>query len=133
MLNVTKTYATVWEPKINDYGIATANVSTSRSVKNKETKEISYYINSSWKTTFVGKAKEKFETLENKSRIVILSARVEYAKAKDKDGNNKLNAEGKSPYYLSLTIFDFELAENYKEEDKSADDFVTINEEGLPF
>ena len=77
--------------------------------------------------------KEKFETLENKSRIVILSARVEYAKAKDKDGNNKLNAEGKSPYYLSLTIFDFELAENYKEEDKSADDFATINEEGLPF
>ena len=57
----------------------------------------------------------------------------EYAKAKDKDGNNKLNAEGKSPYYLSLTIFDFELAENYKEEDKSADDFATINEEGLPF
>ena len=95
MLNVTKTYTTIWEPKINDYGIATANVSTSRSVKNKETKEISYYINSSWKTTFVGKAKEKFETLENKSRIVILSARVEYAKAKDKDGNNKLNAEGK--------------------------------------
>ena len=43
MLNVTKTYATVWEPKINDYGIATANVSTSRSVKNKETNETKQY------------------------------------------------------------------------------------------
>ena len=88
---------TVWQAKevktASGKNIVRCNLSTSK--KNGEN-----YTNSSWPTTFVGKAAEKFADLgvTDRDRIKVVSAEL----------SNVYYAEKKQAY-LGLTVYDFEL------------------------
>jgi len=93
MLNVTNTFATVWEPKVEEKFVQ-ANISTSR--KNQD----ETYTNMSWRARFVGKSFEKAQELTDKTRIKINSAICENNYDKD---NNRL--------WVTVVVFDFEVVE----------------------
>ena len=113
MINFNKAYATVFSPKKNDRGVALATLSTGK--KTKEGK----WINSKWNNvSFVGdKCKEKFDTLKEKDRMCILSGRIERVKAFNSEGEEIKDAKGFPTYYLNISVFDFVMADEMKEND----------------
>lgn len=95
MFFIKDTFAVVWSvDKIEDR-YAKVRIGTS------EKDQQGVYINSNWFATFVGKAKNKAETLNAKDRINILSAKISNVSKKQEDGSYKT--------YLNVVVFDFEI------------------------
>lgn len=94
-MNVTKTYATVWEIKQNEKSVS-GKISTSRKDQNGE------YKNSNWFVQFVGKATEKAKTLQTRDKIIITNGRVT---------SEPYERDGQKTYPTRVTIFDFEMNE----------------------
>lgn len=96
MLQVKEQTVMVWDVKEaeNVKNTVTANISTSKMIKNGETEERKYM---SWPTKFVGKAYEPAKDLIDKDIIKIKEAGIENYYSKE---NEKL--------YVTLVIFDFE-------------------------
>ena len=92
MINFNSVYANVFQPEVKKNYVK-ANISTSRKDQNDE------YVNSNWFAYFFGKAKDKAEKLEDKSRIFIMQGAVTCEKYEDDDGESK--------YYTNVKIFDF--------------------------
>lgn len=91
MLNITKSYAKIWEAE--DMGrYVKGKIGTSR--KNKQTDE---WINSSWFCRFVGECTGLAKTLAKGDKIIITNATIESVYDKDK----KIT-------YTTVVIFEFE-------------------------
>lgn len=132
MINFTNAYATVFNPSVNDRGVAMAGLTTGRKNVNQET-NVTTYINSSWgNASFFGKAREKFDSLQNMDRIHITNGRIERVKGLDRDGNDIKDANGRAIYYLNIAIFDFEMAGEYNKQNTN-DSNNTQDEQELPF
>ncbi len=110
MLNITKSYATVWS--VEDKGnYVEGRISTSK--KDKRTDE---YVNSNWFPRFVGKCKDVAAGLGERDRIIITNAAIESVYVKETQKT-----------YTNMVIFDFEMQE-------AKNDYTVIDEqEGLPF
>jgi hypothetical protein len=111
-LNITGKYITVWN--VEDKGnYIQANLSTGK--KNKE----GTYTNMSWRTRFVGKAKEKAKWLKDKDKIEIINGIVE----------NTYDKEKKTTY-VNVTVFDYHATQK-----EDSNGFVPVGdeEEFLPF
>lgn len=94
MLNISKSYATIWN--VEDRGnYVQARISTSR----KDNRDNSY-INSNWFARFVGNCKDAAKNLKERDRIVITNGTVENVYDKN---------SGKS--YVNVVIFDFDMAD----------------------
>ena len=110
MFYVKDGYAIVWS--VEDKGnYINGRISTSE--KDNRTGE---YINSSWFVRFVGKAKEKALTLQERDRIKILSAKITNPLVKLDSGNK---------YVLNVTIFDFDIINS------SVDSEISEAEDGM--
>jgi len=112
MLNITKSYATVWQPE-NKGKYISARLSTGH--KNQD----GTWTNSSWYARFVGRCKQNAALLKERDRIVITNAIIE----------NVYDKEQKKSW-LTLVIFDFDA------EQKTSNNFVPMpqyDEDELPF
>lgn len=107
MLNITKSYATVWQVTVDERRVR-ARVSSSRKIKDKNG-GADRYVNSSWLATFVGEAVELAKNLKERDRIIINNATISCEIQVDKLGNKILDENGKTKYYTNLTIFSFEM------------------------
>lgn len=108
MLNVTNTYATIWQPESKGK-YTTANISTAKKDKDGN------YINMSWKAKFVGKN----QNIHERMRIKIVSGLVE---------NRVYNEK----YYTDVVIFEWE--EVAKKDGNNASGFTQVdNDDELPF
>lgn len=98
---VNEQQATVFEPKEADKRKNTwmANLSTYEG-KDKDGKN----LYSSWRAFFVGDAYEKAKSLKEKDRIILTNSKIE---------NNY--DKGKEKLYVTLTVFDFEMAPDLPE------------------
>ena len=128
MINFDNAYATVFNPTRNDRGVALAGLGTGRKVVDKNTENVSY-VNSSWgNVSFLGDASKKFDSLQNMDRIHITKGRMERVKGLDRDGNEIKDANGRTVYYLNISVFDFEPLGNTNSNAGSSD-----AEQDLPF
>jgi hypothetical protein len=92
MLNVSKSYATVW--KIEDKG----KYCSGRISSSKKDKRTGNYVSSNWNVRFVGNCLESAKKLQEKDKITITNGFIENIWDKE----NKKN-------WLTLIVFDFEL------------------------
>lgn len=134
MINFTNAYATVFNPSVNDRGIAMAGLTTGRKNTNKETNEVTY-VNSSWgNASFFNDARKKFDSLKNMDRIHITNGRIERVKGLDRNGDEIKDANGRAVYYLNIAIFDFEMADATNNSNKGRSNANDIAEpDDLPF
>ena len=95
MLNITDTFATVWDTTVEEKYVQ-ASISTSK--KNPTTE--SGYENMSWRARFVGKCVDAAKELTRGTRITIKNGTVE----------NRYDKETKT-LYVNVVIFDFEVRE----------------------
>jgi len=113
---------TIWGADKQDKYVK-ARLSTAE--KNKQTDE---WVNSSWFVKFIGKAKERAESLTDKDRITVLKGKM----------TNTYNKDTKKSF-MDFVIFDFEMAESnqyaptdYSKQD--ADGFMPVDvDDDLPF
>jgi hypothetical protein len=110
-LNITGKYITVWN--VEDKGnYIQANLSTGK--KNKE----GTYTNMSWRTRFVGNAKEKAKWLKDKDKIEIINGIIENTYDKEK-----------KTLYVNVTVFDYHAMQK-----EDSNGFVPVqDDEDLPF
>ena len=116
------TYMTIWSVTEKD-GRYSGRGTTSRKNKLDNT-----YINSQWNLRFVGTAAAKAETLAERDRIVIHSGNLQVE-------NSELpqaQSDGTKRYYLCVTIFDFDLANQATTKSVNTND-VQANNDELPF
>ena len=99
MLQLKEQTAMVFEAKESEKikNTVTANLSTSRKVKNEDGEKYEYM---SWNARFVGTAFEKAKELKDKDIITIKEAAIENRYDKE---NSKL--------YVNVIVFNFELKE----------------------
>jgi hypothetical protein len=99
MLQLKEQSAMVFEAKESEKikNTVTANLSTSRKVKNEDGEKYEYM---SWNARFVGNAFEKAKELKDKDVITIKEAAIENRYDKE---NTKL--------YVNVIVFDFEMKE----------------------
>ena len=115
MLNLNKSYGTVFKPEVNEKGnMVRARLSTS--VKNKETGK---YTNSYWNVRFVGKCVDLAKQLKDRDRITILNGVVE-----------NVWDPGQKKTWLNVVVFDF--AYNMHQS-TSPEGFSEIDDSELPF
>lgn len=108
MFIIKEGYGNIFRPEVKEKFVK-ASLSTGR--KNRD----GSYINSSWNCIFVGKCLDDAKELTGGERIKITSANVtNEPNDKYKDDN------GKARYFLSVTIFDFEVLESSKGKTKKA-------------
>ena len=121
MFFIKNAFATVWHVDKIEEKYAKVRIGTS------DKKQDSSYENSNWFATFVGKAKDKVETLEPKDRITIVTGKVSNV--------GKKNEDGSYTNYLNVVVFDF-LKQGEESEDDGLDKAPVIEEEesnDLPF
>lgn len=95
MFFVKDAYAVVWSvDKIEDR-YARVRIGTS------EKDQQGNYTNSNWFATFVGKARDKVETLKAKDRITVITGKISNVSKKQDDASYKT--------YLNVVVFDFEV------------------------
>lgn len=91
MLNITKSYAKIWE--VEDKGkYIQAKVSSSRKDKRDDT-----WVNSNWFVRFVGKCTDQARVLSKGDRVIITNGTVESVYDKEKQR-----------VYTNVTVFEFE-------------------------
>lgn len=123
-LPVKDAYLTVFEIK-EENGRVSGNVSSSR--KGMKENERLY---SSWKVSFVGKAKEQAKTLQEKDRILVKGAQLTNEPYVDSNNQKK--------YFVRLTVFEFDqLDSKYqkstpKQKPSTPKNFEVVDED-LPF
>ncbi|HYE12220.1 MAG TPA: hypothetical protein VEF53_18780 [Patescibacteria group bacterium] len=94
-----------------------AKLSTSRKDKQKDE-----WVNSSWFTRFVGKAKDMAKGLQDKDKITLVNAAIENVYDKDKKQS-----------FLSLVVFKFE-CEGGSKPNETPSGFIPIDDDSdLPF
>ena len=121
MFFIQNAFAKVWHVDKIEERYAKVRIGTS------EKDQQNNYINSNWFATFVGKAREKIETVEAKDRITILSGKVTNVSKKKEDGTYVT--------YLNVVVFDFDKQAPTGQTDKT-DDVPVIedsSEDDLPF
>ena len=125
MFFIKQAYASVWAVDKIEEKYAKVRLGTS------EKKQDGTYENSNWFATFLGKAKDKVETLEPKDRITIITGKITNVGKKQDDG--------KWINYLNVVVFDFEKQgeEGASTPSKGLDTPPQVDEDeddnGLPF
>lgn len=114
MLNITKSYAKVWE--IEDKG----NYIQAKIGSSRKDKRDGSYINSNWYVRFVGSCKDLAKDLQKGDRIVIKNAIVENVYSKEHNRS-----------YLNVTVFDFEV--DSQTSTPGFDDVDDFPDDDLPF
>ena len=117
MLNISKSYAKVWE--VEDKGkYLSGKIGSSR--KNKATDE---WINSTFFCRFVGHAVELARTLVKGDKIIITNATIESTYDKEKQKG-----------FTNVAIFNFEMNEGQGTSPKQADTYQQEDDtDELPF
>lgn len=114
-------YMTIWSITEKD-GRYSGRATTSR----KNTKD-GTYINSSWNVRFSTAAAEKAKTLKERDRIVIHPGNMSIENTPGEE-----RPDGAKPYYLWVTIFDFDLAADTRTSATPKQNNVESDDE-LPF
>lgn len=111
-LRITNSKATVFSPEISER-YAKVNLSTGRKLKTNDNSD--KWANSYWNATFVGKAFEKFKELgvKEKDLIYLTSAIITHEASRGKDLEIIKDENGKSKYYINVTVFEFMTKEEY--------------------
>lgn len=121
MLNITKSYVTIWQPE-DKRNYVQARLSSSRKDKRNNT-----WVNSNWFARFVGDCARRAADLEERDKIIITNGTVENVYDKEKNRT-----------WLNVTVFDFELNQSRQSNASSnqgdIDGFVPMEDDvELPF
>ena len=119
-LSITGKYITVFQVEVKENYVQ-ANISTGK--KNKD----GSYAFMSWKARFVGNAKEKAESLQDKDKIEITNGLIENTYDKEK-----------KVLWVNVVVFNFDLMDNSttaaQQQKPDLDDFEDIDsDENIPF
>lgn len=111
-LRIANSFATIFNPEISER-FAKASLTSGRKLKTSDNTD--KWANSYWNATFVGDAFTKFKELnpKDKDSIYIISASIAYEASRGKDLEIIKDENGKSKYYLNLTVFEFVTKEEH--------------------
>ena len=116
MLNIAKSYATVW--KIEDKG----KYCSGRISSSKKDRRTGNYVNSNWNVRFIGNACDPAKSLRERDKIIITNGFIE--NIWDKENNRN---------WLTLIVFDFEFADG-RNAQPTPEGFEEVStEDELPF